>query len=188
MQPFSRGFGNDGDDFGPPGQLHRHLCIHSTRSDVFNTTFQGIPRTNLHFGSSTQASRLRRDVLHFSLVYHYWSSQRPAAMRERTSTAAAIPTNNTASARAADKSVSNAAIMAKDMVCVRPAKFPANISVAPNSDTARARQRTIPLVIPGSASGRVTYQKRPQAEAPSIAAASSSSGSTAANPSLAPRM
>ena len=89
-----------------------------------------------------------RDALSFLNVTTYWSSQRSATTRERTSTAAAIPTNNTASARAADKSVSNAAIMAKDIVCVRPAKFPANISVAPNSDTARARQRTMPLVIP----------------------------------------
>ena len=32
--------GNDRDDFGPTGQLHRHLRIHSARSDVFDTAFQ----------------------------------------------------------------------------------------------------------------------------------------------------
>src|SRR5262245_514982 len=52
------------------------------------------------------------------------------------STIAANTTRSTARAIAAERSLSRAAILASDMVCVRPAKFPANISVAPSSDTA----------------------------------------------------
>ena len=48
MQPFGRGFGNDRDDFSPTGQLHRHLRIHGAGSDVFDTAFQSITRTDLH--------------------------------------------------------------------------------------------------------------------------------------------
>ena len=57
--------------------------------------------------------------------------------------------------------------MAKDIVRVRPAKFPANIRLPELRHGPRQAEDDAALVIPGHASGRVTYQKLAQAEAPS---------------------
>ena len=91
---------------------------------------------------------------------------RSAITRERTSTAAAIPTNITARARLRRQVRLQRRHNGQGHRPRAPGKIPSEHQGCPNSDTARARQRTMPLVIPGHASGRVTYQKLAQAEAP----------------------
>src|SRR3954451_14459381 len=59
------------------------------------------------------------------------------------------------------------------MVWVRPGKFPANVTVAPNSPSARAQHSTAPAATPGATSGNVTWVNVVQRPAPSVAAASS---------------
>ena len=59
------------------------------------------------------------------------------------------------------------------MVWVRPARFPANVMVAPNSPSALAQASTAPAAIDGHTMGRVIRLRTVRREAPSVAAASS---------------
>ena len=67
--------------------------------------------------------------------------------------------------------------MASGTVCVIPGKEPANISVAPNSPSARPHASAIPEVIPCPAHGTATRMKAPHRVQPSIMAAYSIDGS-----------
>jgi hypothetical protein len=71
----------------------------------------------------------------------------------------AVPSRSTLRRSVVPRSLSRAVMMARDIVCVRPGRFPANISVAPNSETARAQQRRAPLSTWGSGRGRATRAK-----------------------------
>ena len=68
--------------------------------------------------------------------------------------------------------------MASGTVVVFPGMFPASISVAPNSPSARAKARTRPATMPFRASGSVTSSAVRHSERPSVYAAFSSSRST----------
>ena len=71
--------------------------------------------------------------------------------------------------------------IASGAVWVIPWKEPANISVAPNSPSARPQASAIPVVIPAPAQGIATRQNARASPAPSVRAAAVRSGSTAAN-------
>ena len=69
--------------------------------------------------------------------------------------------------------VSIAVIIAKGIVCVSPIKFPANIIVAPNSESARAQASPSPVIIAGAASGSVTRRKVAAGDIPKVCETSS---------------
>ena len=75
--------------------------------------------------------------------------------------------------------------MASGTVCVMPRNEPANISVAPNSPSARPSARAVPAARPGTATGIITLRNPRASEAPSVRDASSSDRSTAANAAIA---
>ncbi len=64
-------------------------------------------------------------------------------------------------------------------VWVSPGMFDTKVIVAPNSPIALAKARIAPVTIPGRISGSVTVTKIQGRDAPSVAAACSSFGSTA---------
>ena len=57
---------------------------------------------------------------------------------------------------------------------MRPGMSPASMSVAPNSPSARAKERIVPASSPGAASGTTMRRKTRHSEAPSVRAACSS--------------
>ena len=83
------------------------------------------------------------------------------------------------------KSSLKRAKMASGTVCVIPGNDPANISVAPNSPSARPQASAIPEAMPWPAHGTATRMKARASLAPSVRAASSRLRSTAAKASCA---
>ena len=75
--------------------------------------------------------------------------------------------------------------MASGTVCVMPWNEPANISVAPNSPSARPSASAVPATSPGIAVGIATRANVRAGDAPSVRDASSSVGSTASNAAIA---
>ena len=75
--------------------------------------------------------------------------------------------------------------MASGTVWVMPSKEPANISVAPNSPSARPSASAVPAASPGSAEGIITRRKPRASDAPSVREASSSVRSTDAKAAIA---
>src|ERR1700704_534885 len=69
--------------------------------------------------------------------------------------------------------------MADGSVWVSPGMLDTKVIVAPNSPMARANERMVPAMMPGSMSGSVTVRKTQTGWAPSVLAASSSPRSTA---------
>ena len=76
-------------------------------------------------------------------------------------------------AKAPSKLVSMADIIASGMVWVSPVRFPANIMVAPNSESALAQANPSPVNIAGAANGKVIRKKVRQGETPRVWATSS---------------
>ena len=76
-------------------------------------------------------------------------------------------------AKAPSRLVSMADIMARGMVWVSPVRFPANIMVAPNSESALAQARPNPVYMAGAARGSVIRKKVRHGETPSVWAMSS---------------
>ena len=74
--------------------------------------------------------------------------------------------------------------MASGAVWVTPRKDPANISVAPNSPSARPQASAMPATRPGIAAGMATRANVRASDAPSVREASIQDRSTAAMPGL----
>src|ERR1700676_4566311 len=71
--------------------------------------------------------------------------------------------------------------MAVGIVWVTPGMLPTKVMVAPNSPSARAKQSTMPAMMPGSISGSVMVRTTMERLPPSVAAAASSRRSTASS-------
>src|SRR5690606_39029067 len=86
--------------------------------------------------------------------------QRPSQRsRSGTMTARETATSTTDRASAASRSDSRARNTASGIVCVRPWRLPAKVTVAPNSPSARAKHSAVPVATAGAAWGRVTRRK-----------------------------
>src|SRR5688572_7895008 len=121
--------------------------------------------------------------------------QKPAllerANRRRMSRRMAAATTrmtDRAIARSTVLPASNTPMIARGIVCVRPWKLPAKISVAPSSLSARAQHRMAPANTDGHERGRTIRQKMRSGLAPSVAATPSYCTSTLSNPALTVRM
>ena len=88
-------------------------------------------------------------------------------------------------ATAVSRSASIADITARVNVCVRPGRFPANIMVAPNSESERAQAKIVPATRAGRASGMVTVQNTRHDDEPNVCATSSSVRFTPSKPARA---
>ena len=73
--------------------------------------------------------------------------------------------------------------IARGIVCVRPVKFPANMIVAPNSETARAHARAAPPTSAGQDHGSGSRQNVPHGATPNVRGTSSITWEAPSNPS-----
>ena len=101
---------------------------------------------------------------------------RPARSFTTSRIAPLSATSTAERASAALKSVEKRSKIASGAVCVTPRKLPANISVAPNSPSARPQASARPVPSDGSASGTATRPNVRASEAPSVREASTIRG------------